>query len=144
MLIPELKTTKLEGKTLIATQRVFDEAWKHILKQGQPSFNLEEYTCVYRNKITKRKILGCAFFPAIKRYSDELEGRSAADLLEYSTGSLHDWARDCDTKAADDIQRAHDMPASDFDPEFPGEFIGQFKKNMTLVAHEYNLKIPKT
>ena len=92
----------------IVNQIVFDEALKHIRKQGKPSIIKGSLiSCRYKNP----EGLGCAFAPCIEKYDKKLEGRRASHLVIFNQSHLYEWARNCDHMVVDHIQRAHDRAA---------------------------------
>lgn len=120
-----------------STQRVFDEALKHIRAQGQPSIRSKDNglrpVCMYRNP----EGLGCAFAPAIKHYSIKLDrGHSARDLLREHASSLHDWAKKANALACCFIQAAHDNAAT---LHYAAEFMPAFERRMRQVAKDWTL-----
>jgi len=134
----------------IATQRVFTEAYKHVVAQqraASDSFG----TCVYRRSINEQKrdaaasgmtvpegslkVLGCAFSPCIEKYVSRMEGSQAPEMLTHWSAYLHSWARECDPEVARLIQAAHDKQGSDFIPLFKGR--------MSDIATTYDLKVPE-
>jgi len=120
----------LKGSTLKATQRVFDEALKHIRKQRRPSLDSHE-SCVYRGPHG----LGCAFAPAIKSYDPDMEGDSAIRVLDSYNENLHPWAREADRDACNDIQLAHDRS-----PRYDDAiFMENFELLMRETADTYGL-----
>ena len=114
-----------------ATQRVFDEALKHIRKQGRPSVN--QNGCAYRSSIG----LGCAFAPAIRTYHKVMESQSARALLRHYALALHKWARRADPDICGQIQNAHDDSCNSRD------FMADFEAEMALIAKRYGLKYTK-
>ncbi len=120
-----------KDKVQIANQRVFDEALKHIRKQGCSSVRKDSNQCVYLND----KGLGCAFAPCIMDYSKDLEQTLAGALLYNRPEVLHPWARDCSGEVAGDIQSAHDGASTT-----PAEFMDGFESRMKEAARVHNLK----
>lgn len=119
-----------------ANQRLFDEALKHICKQGRKSAKDQwgGTNCMYRSP----EGLGCAFAPAIKNYISDCEGQDAGwfyqdDNIDY----LHDWAKDADPELAATIQLCHDDLVLIEDEE---EFVNKFKINMQRAAERYELQ----
>mgnify|MGYP006879608164 CR=1 FL=1 len=122
-----------------ATQRVFTEAYKHIITQGVPSISLNG-GCVYRLETESGHFLSCAFAPCIREYDPEMEDIDAMGLLESWTGLLYGWSRKADPAVCIKIQAAHDEPARYSPVE---DFIDIFKLKMNTIAKKYNFEIPE-
>ena len=123
-----------------SNQALFTASWNHIRKQGVPSVTQETSpnvtSCVYRNDAG----LGCAFAPAIESYNPEMEGSSAAELLEQFPNSIFAQFRDAGHGFADSLQAAHDSNSNHCDP---ADFMKNFEGEMIYLAESYNLEVPK-
>ena len=116
-----------------ATQRVFDEALKHIRAQGQPStVSPESSECMYRNP----EGLGCAFAPAIETIMPDMEKKRASVVMSQWPECLHKWAKPAIASICDDIQNCHDEAAVAGTPQ---EFMDKFEYAMSCVAEANDL-----
>lgn len=119
----------------LANQRVFTEAWNHVIAQGEPSLAADGHNCAYRSDAG----LGCALAPAIQTYDEKMETLGAAELFEQFPDKVHAWAAEVNEHLANSVQAAHDNSVV----VAPGTaFLPEFKAVMRLVAAEYNLVVP--
>lgn len=114
-------------------QLMFDEAYKAIIKQGRQSTAADGHTCRYRGAGDRK----CAFgvFISDKEYEHAMEGLSARQLIFYAVNgdNFKTLSRfEGLSEFANDLQRAHDLPT-------PNDFIIQYKQQMRVLAHRYNL-----
>ena len=122
-----------------ATQRVFTEAYKHIIAQGVPSMSLK-WGCVYKLETKGGPFLSCAFAPCIREYDSKMEEVNANGLIDDFPDNLYAWVRKADVDICNLIQAAHDEPARNCSVE---DFINAFKANMNVIAKKYNFEIPE-
>lgn len=116
-------------------QRLFNEALIHIRKQRCQSANEGTGNCQYRIE-RGEQTLGCAFAPAIEKYTPSLEGASATVLLISYSNQLYEWVRNCNQGFAYSLQRCHDSNMEITDDRF----MQYFEKDMKDLAEKYNLE----
>lgn len=132
--------TSMNKTTFKATQRVFTEAYKHIIAQGEPAYDPVTQGCVYRLKTEGDQTLSCAFAPCIRDYEQAMEDTNAGGLLDGFSDNLYAWVRKADGNICNLIQAAHDDPARTCPIE---DFIDDFKFKMHRIAEKYNFEIPE-
>lgn len=119
-----------------SNQLLLDAALAHLRAQGRQARRVG--SCVYRTA----EGLGCAFAPAIREYSPDMEGTIAGALLDPANGflgALHDWVRGADGLLANLIQSAHDNAASDTPADLE-QFLWDFENAMQRLSLRYGLE----
>ena len=124
-------------------QQFFNEAYTHIMQQGEPAVTAEGGTvCRY---LTSTGLM-CAF--SIALIDDDArrmcEGISAHALLtdpEHAEKYIKPEYRDLRPKLASAVQSAHDRATVDIRLE-AGTFTQRFHRNMVSIAEDFNLDIP--
>ena len=127
-------------------QQFFNEAYTHIMQQGEPSVSTIEgnYGCRY---LTEDGLM-CAFSVALvdDKARRMCEGNNAIALLRYPA-RREDYVKpeywDIDRTLASSVQRAHDQSVllSASTPTHD-KFINIFHENMVRIAEQFNLDIP--
>jgi hypothetical protein len=116
-------------------QEAFDIAYKGIIEQGGPSWDINTSSCRYRTKNGRKCAIG-HLIPDNK-YSEEFENGQADHVLEqiYTI-------RDGDHQFYCYLQRVHDVILEGKEGISDGEFLYEFSIRMSDFAERYNLAFP--
>lgn len=131
----------------MTNQEIFDECYKHVVKQGSPGYDYVNRACVYDKDgvqcaiggpLKARGLLKCDYMTEMvpttpEEFSHRLGGKPSI------TQALAEWGvKPEQTRVAHDIQVAHDNAAR-LSQHDSCAFIPYFKENMQEVATKHRL-----
>jgi hypothetical protein len=127
------------SKKISGLQKLFNKIVRHIHKQGKPALNGSE--CAYRGDNGTRCAIGSVL--PNKLYKKQMEGKSVNGLLEDHPNVLNHFKNvygitrtDHEISFLKRMQNAHDI-----DLKY-NEMTG-FDRKVSVIAHNFGLKIPK-
>lgn len=132
---------------MLNRQKLFDDAWRQIFKQGGPSMDASGTKCRYRGADGAM----CNFGPQIPDllyYDENMEGKTAGDLLcsfpsvVKNLGLQKDdggYLRSGDLVFVDELQDCHDDPARGA----RGMFMTRYCHAMKRFGSHYQLVVPE-